>query len=635
MPALPGSLLLLGSLLGHGDDERAAAPDFLLHVEPVLQRAGCSSAYCHGSATGRGGFKLSLFGSDPQADHGAMAVELQARRVDFAAPEQSLLLRKPSKRMPHGGGRVLPADGDAYRILRDWIAGGAPGPAPEAAAPEPLTLLREGDHVRVLRGKTDVSALAVLSSSDERVAEVSADGALALHGPGEAWLFARYAGQSARLPVVQPFAASPMASGPVPSTSHELDRVWLARLGELGLQPAPLAPPTTLVRRLYVDLAGRPPSPEEVRRFLRSDPATRVAATVDALLPTRGFRERFAGHLARWLEVPSGEQARDARLHDLCAQAVSKDRLESLWEQVQTAGPRHQLVVRFGDPRDRAEFVGRAFLGTRIGCARCHDHPLDRWKQTDHLAFSAQFADPRPVPGSGMTTTGIFFHPETGKAVAPQALPLGREQFARALANRVFAALTGRGLVEPLDDHRLTNPAVHEPVLEHLTARALADGGSLRNLVRHIATSRLYACDSAAPEAGARGDAERRAFAVREARPAGSALLGTMLAAVLGMPPQGPGVPSSPLPRQLHLLNGPALHQSLDRGGTQIDALVDLGGEAGEQLNELWLLVLSRPPRAEEQSTFLPELQQTPDRRAALRDLACALLLGREFGSLR
>jgi hypothetical protein len=415
-----------------------------------------------------------------------------------------------------------------------------------------------------------------------------------------------------------------------------------------------------------------------------------------------GFARVFGRHLADGFEVPPPgrderqDASRNARLRaslaDAVAASVPLDRLARSFfasRREGDAGAAADLLARFGDPRDRAEFAGRAFLGIRIGCARCHNHPLDRWTRSDHLAFSAFFADPRPAPEGGVRS-GLLFHPESGEVIEPRLLPsddgqtnaaaspceardaspgdtrsldggdalagfvAGHPLFAQSFANRVFAALLGRGLVEPLDDHRLSNPAVHEPVLDHLAAFLRGSGFDLRALVLHIVTSRLYSLSSSsvsgvAASEGPGGphdgvvDLERRFFARRESRSLPPWLFIESVHQVLGVPLPAEGtypdlLPEPPLSRQLALLNGPLLHRALAAPGNEVEAVFDFAGGAEEQLEALFLLVLSRPPRSEEQAALLPLLLGKSARGevlAAGKDLALSLFLSREFGSLR
>jgi hypothetical protein len=663
--ALAPLALLLGSR--DGPPAAAAAPSFEHEVLPLLQRQGCASAYCHGSANGRGGFKLSLFGSEPRADWLAIARDLDGRRVDWIEPQRSLLLAKPSLRLPHRGGRRLPRDSAAYAVLQEWIAAGAPDDVGRRAVAT-LRLERRGDRVRALATwdnggePRDVTHLATLSASDPELLAIDAEGRIAVAGHGRAWVFARYGTRHARLEITRAF---PQAQPPPPPAAPgSLDATWLSELAALGLRAAPPAPATALARRLHLDLVGRPPTPAELETFLTLPAAERAPRTAARLVGEPAFARVWGGHLATWLELP--EPGADAAPPALATAAALRqmlrgalaagDTLEQIARRLLLDDGR--LLALHADPRDRAEHVGRAFLGLRIGCARCHDHPLDRWRRSDHLAFAAFFADDRPDPAGGMQA-GKLFHPNTGASIAPRLLELGataptvlpgtaREQLAhwivdaehatlhRNLANRVFAALLGRGLVDPPDDHRATNPAVLPALLEHLAGVLRDTNGDLRALVVAIASSRAYACDSV-PEVDApeHDRAARRFFARREARPLEPQRLCEAVAAALGVAaPADLHLPRSPLARQLALLNGPLLDAALGAGGTTVDALIDFGGTPAEQLDGLFRAILSRSPCAAERERFLPLLEPA-DRRAAARDLARALLASREFGSLR
>jgi hypothetical protein len=415
---------------------------------------------------------------------------------------------------------------------------------------------------------------------------------------------------------------------------HALDRAWRAQLREVGLQPAPPVDSNRLLRRLCLDLVGRPPTPHELDAFAaRPD----VAATVAALLLRPEFAVVWGEHLARWFEVEQAARAFAERLRRAeplpgIAAAVVDGSLGRV-EQLQ-------------DPRDRAEYVGRTLLGVRIGCARCHDHPLDRWRRSEHLAFSACFAPPRP-DGAGGMAAGVLFDPDSGDAVAPRLPALGthgeaapgtdrraavrafvlagdHDQLARNLANRVFAELLGRGLVEPVDDHRPGNPPLSAAMLDALVAEYHARGGSLAALVAFVATSAVYAADLA--DAGAAA----HLLAARTSQPLRPAAFARAAAAVLGSD-GAPELPAAGLARELELQNGDRLPAMLAAGGTTVDAIFDTGVDASERLRELWRTVLSRLPRADETERMLPLAAD----RSAFRDLALALLTGREFGHRR
>lgn len=636
-------------------------PDFVLDVLPLLQRQGCASAYCHGAATGQAGFKLSLFGSDPAADHAAITRALGGRRLDLAEPEQSLLLQKPLRRVAHGGGRRLRDGSPEHILLLAWIAGGAPY---QLDAGERLTRLsaHRAESRLVVEARfsgagrervEDVTELSLFSSSDDRVASVGRDGTFEVVGPGEAFLFARYGGRSARLALVQRFAAPPPA--PPAAAAAPLDAAFAARMRELGLEPAPPAPPLRLLRRLHLDLTGMPPSSQAQRRFLELPADTRVATTVTELLATKAFAEMLGRRLAEWLELPAfgDETPAGRRARDLLARVRAFASTDDPWPELTATllGERSAFLQQRDDPRDRAELVARTLLGVRVGCARCHDHPHDRWRRTDHLAFAACFADPRPAPRDTMAAVaaggGVLFDSETGLPVTPRLLPMvadaladdhrpqsvhafvheqTHDQAARSLCNRVFAWLLGRGLVEPLDDHRDTNPATHESWLAVLQATFHAGGDRLRPLVAAIATSRVYGLDTPGDEADA--DARTRWFAWRHSKALDRDTLRRAITGVLGVEEAAlPVLPPSPLRRRLELLNGDAMVRALHAPGNVVEALAALGGEPREQLEALFEVCLTRLPTAAERAALLPSF----DAEAC----AFALVMSREFEFLR
>ena len=651
-----GLLLLTCLILTPAATRRRESFDFRYDILPILHRQGCGSAYCHGSATGRGGFKLSLFASDPAADHVAITRDLGGRRLDLRTATDSLLIKKPGMRTSHGGGRRLRKGTAAYDAIVRWIDSGAPfrtGSRRELLA---LQLKHRDNRLRAIAKfrsnagefESDVTDLCTFSSSDERVAAVDTNGNVTLGRPGEAWLFARYVGQSARIAVVQPFPRWPVAEAAVAGGSHPLDKLWLQRLHELGLQPAPRAKTNEIARRLYIDLVDRVPTPAELKAFQD------VATTADALMKTREFAVKFGRLLATWFEIPIDPPARaipqtkmfNAQHQRLVAAVARGETLHEIVEGLLLRDRR--LLERFQDPRDRAELTGRAFLGVRIGCARCHNSPVDRWEQKNHLAFSALFASQRPKAGGGMRP-GILFHPETGAPVQPQVLPVptnggrpaesehemtvawfvlraGHEMFERNMANRVFAAVMGKGLVEPLDDHRTSNPARHHSLLVHLAKQARS--GDLRALVQHIVTSRLYQTTS---EHGGSSDSEAQVqfFARRAARPMTPHTFAHVVAAALDAAPRS-RLPRSPLARQLAILNSDALHSAVAES-KMLHGIVDFAPDARARLRDAFVLLLSREPRETEVTAFLPTAKE-PD---GIRDLAFALLASREFGSIR
>jgi hypothetical protein len=662
-------LLVAAPMLGASKNAPEESFDFAHRISPILAKVGCSAAECHGGATGQGGFKLSLFADSPRLDFEAIAQELGGRRLDFADPGNSLILRKPTRQgVKHKGGRLLRKGGFAYAELIAWIKRGAPFQTGLTSTLTGVEVRPGKDGVSVFAsfeqdGKTierDVTNLAVLNSSNEQVATIDPLGQVEMVGPGESWLLARYGKFNARYPVRQRFGKPAKAV----ASKHALDRVWQTRLRELGLKPARHANADILVRRLYIDLTGRPPSPYELGKFEKLPADERVAATVERLIGTSEFDRVFARHFGEFFEIPEAGKdprnggGRNEQLRTMVHASISgKQSVRKLTRKILTEPLGQTAWKHFADPRDRAEYIGRTMLGMRIGCARCHNHPLDRWTNAEHLGFSAYFSDRRPAPGGGMMA-GKFFLPESGQAVQPQLLPLanhlppggmepaealawfildsGNDQFARNMVNRILGKLVGKPLVDLPDDHRLTNPAVHEPILDLLVEQFRENGADFRKLVRFIATSELYAIASSPPdEDRVSGDPELQYLARRGAGPLTPSQFKKAVEFVLGVAIDRPAPPDSPLAQQLYIMNSGLIQSGLKTPGNQVDAILDFQPDPAAQLQELFRLILARDPRPEERDAFLPLVQRAGQSRRAPKDLAFALLAGREFGSLR
>ncbi|NNE91425.1 MAG: DUF1553 domain-containing protein [Verrucomicrobiales bacterium] len=664
LTAMAVSALLAGT--GSSSEDREPSFHFAHDIAPVLARLGCSAAECHGGATGKGGFKLSLFSSNPEADFAAITQEFESRRVDYVSPGRSLFLRKPTRDsgLKHGGGRVLKTKDPAFEALKNWIASGTPW---ETGEPLELTSLRlklVENRARVTADfetesgeiiERDVTEMTMLESTNGGVASITESGEINIEGPGEAWILARYGHLNARLPVLSSFGKK---SNSPKKSEHPLDRAWLSRLEKLGLPAAESASDAVLRRRLTIDLLGRPPGPLEVGK----------PVDVDAAFQSGEFAETWAKHVASWFEVPISE--RDPRnsseahtaLRAFFQKSVAEgDSIAQIASRILLENSPGRAWKRFSDPRDRAEFVGRSMLGIRLGCARCHNHPLDRWKQDEHLAFSAFFSDDRPNPNGGaMMMTGQFFEPETGNLIEPALLPLPagnapdtasrkdvlawfilknpkHDLFARNIANRTFAALFGQPLVDSPDDHRLSNPAVHEPVLDLLTNTLIEVDYDLRELIRFIVTSDFYKLASS-PNSDRHqklGDAPKKYMAHQTARRLSADEFRRAVGFVTGVKVNHPLPPESPLAEQLYVLNSGLIQKALTTPGNQVDAIFDFGFDPAQQLEDLYRLILSRPPTDEEKAAFLPELKDAKDPRQRGRDLAFALLASREFGSVR
>ena len=567
----------------------ATAPSFLLDVVPILSKAGCNGGGCHGALAGKGGFRLSLFGYDPASDHLTMTREARGRRVDLAEPGASLILTKPTTALPHKGGRRLDVDGHDYSILAAWIAAGCPGPAADekrlvgidlapaesTAAPGasvPLTVTARYDD----GSSRDVTRWARFTSADETVATVDGNGGVSIVGHGAGAVTAWFSSQIAVGRVIAPFPNEvPPETFTKAPRANVIDDLVLAQLEKLRLVPSPRAADTTWVRRAYLDTIGRLPSPEEVKTFLADTSPGRNARTVDLLLARPEFVDYWT---YKWSDVllVTGSKLRPAAvdayyrwIRDRVAENTPWDRLV---REVVTArgsslenGATNYFAVN-QDPETLAENVSQAFLSLSIGCAKCHNHPLEKWTNDQYYAFANLFARVRAKGwggdgrnGDGLRTLyvearGDLLQPRTGRPQPPAPLdgaalpvddPTDRREaladwltsptnpyFTRAIVNRVWANFLGIGLVDPVDDLRATNPAGNEPLLAALAAFTVEHGYDLKPLMRLIMLSETYA-RSAEPVPG--NVADRRWFARAYPRRLMAEVLSDCIADVTGV----------------------------------------------------------------------------------------------------
>lgn len=680
-------------------------PAFRTDVLPVLTRAGCNAGACHGAASGQGGLRLSLFGYDPDADFERLTREFGGRRIDLAHPDDSLILRKASEtKVDHEGGRKLGDDSAGYAKIREWIAAGAPaGPADlkvTGIAVEPADLLLdkagESRQLRVTAKLSDgtsreVSSLALYTSNDDAVAEVSKAGALTLTGRGLTSIMVRYSGQVAAVRVAAPLDGPGAPEGDFPAANWIDDHIR-AEFVRLHIAPAPLCADAEFLRRAYLDLAGRLPDEATVRAFL-AEPASagKRLRVVDELLGSEAFVDFWTMKLADLLLLNGqGPPAkawhgwlREQVAGNVPFDRIARDLITASGNPAQNGPAGFMLLAT--DPRDLSEHVGRIFLGSQIGCARCHAHPTDRWTQEDYHRFAAFFA--RLTRDGGQVRAGDrgeVDDPKTGHPLEPR--PLGAAEivnsdgadrrlalaawmtdpanpfFARTIVNRVWKHLLGRGLVEPVDDLRPTNPATHPALLDALAADFTAHGYDLRRLVRLIVASRTW---QLASHGGSADAAAAKLFARAQLKPLSAAVFADAVAQVTSVPDVFAGYPSgtravqlispatpSPaldvlgrcerkrscdsssnsgggLAQALHLLNGSTINDKLHGGlATELPALGNR-----EVIETLYLRAVSRFPSAGELAEWNAMLPQDEKRPEAVADFIWAVLNSREFAA--
>ncbi|MCA9150223.1 MAG: DUF1549 domain-containing protein, partial [Planctomycetales bacterium] len=522
-------------------------------VQPLLTRYGCNSGPCHGKSRGQNGFALSLLGFDSEFDYQAIAREARGRRVFPSAPETSLLLRKATGQLPHGGGVRFDPDSKAYRLLSAWIAAGTPATPPDAprlqtVQVEPTQLsLAAGDHAKLQvwadysdGTRRNVTDAAAFQSNDQTVAAIDADGAIKAGTlPGETALMARYMNNIAVCAVTIPLPGevpeSHYAALPV---HNEIDeRVW-DKLRLLGMLPSATASDAVFLRRAYVRAIGRLPTADEARGFLADTRDNKRSQLVDELLDRPEYADFWAN---KWADLLRPNPYRvgmkavwmmDAWLRDAFRENQPYD--EMVRELLTARGStfRNGATVMFRDRPQTVEIgasVSQLFLGVRLECAKCHHHPFEVWSQDDFFGFAAFFARvghrgglSPPISGTEeliyTAASGKLEHGRTGAAVEPKALlgsPLTIDAevdprevlvnwmtadtnpfFAQVMANRIWAELMGQGIVDPVDDMRATNPASNQPLLDFLAAEFRAHDYDIKHLIRTIMKSHVFELSS-------------------------------------------------------------------------------------------------------------------------------------------
>jgi len=531
----------------------ASEPSFELDVMPILSKAGCNGGGCHGAMAGKAGFRLSLFGYDPKSDYLAITRDARGRRVDLADPGSSILLTKPTTALAHKGGKRLDVGSDDYKLLAAWIEAGCPGPRAEEkklvgiemAPAESTASVGQTVAMKVMAryddGSTrDVTPWARFTSADETVASVDPAGRVSVVGHGAGAVTAWFSSQIAVANVITPFphavSSADYASAP---RANFIDDLNLSQLEQLHLKPSPPCDEATFLRRAFLDTIGRLPSPEEVRGYLADRSPAKKERLVELLLARPEFVDYWA---YKWSDIllVSGAKLRPAAvdayygwIRDRVAENVPWDRfvreiVTSRGSSVENGATNFFAVHQ--DPETLAENTAQAFLSLSINCAKCHNHPLEKWTNDQYYAFANLFARVRAKGWGGETregdgartlfveSRGDLLQPKTGKPQPPAPLdgePLPMDDagdrrealahwltspenpyFTRAIVNRVWANFFGLGLVEAVDDLRATNPASNEKLLTALCDFTKEQSYDLKKLMRLILLSETYARSS-------------------------------------------------------------------------------------------------------------------------------------------
>jgi hypothetical protein len=707
-------------------------------VAAVFAKGGCNSGACHGNLNGKGGFKLSLRGEDPDFDLVSLKQDALGRRVNPHDPASSLLLLKATGAVPHEGGRRFGPDALEYKLLYEWIRAGLPADerAPRLSRltvdPAGQVLYAPADGVRLQVRATfadgsarDVTRLAVFEPSNTQVRVKDATVWRAAPDPAavaQAVVVVRYLSQQ----VAVPLAFVPDRPGfhmPDLAPVNYIDRLVFAQLEKLHIAPSPLASDAVFLRRAYLDATGLLPTPDEARAFLDDTRPDKRARLINDLLKRPEFADLWA---LKWSDLLRAEEKSLDRkgvtlFHQWIRDAIAAGKPLNEFAREVIAGrgstyanPAANFYRALRDPYARSEAVAQVFLGVRLQCARCHNHPFDRWTQHDYHSLAAFFArvqyrvlennrrdrlDKHEFDGEQIVfqdRAGEVNDPRTKQPLRPLLLGAptpelpGRADrlrvladwvagpdnpfFPKAQANRVWYHLMGRGLVEPNDDFRASNPPANEALLKALTEDFVAHHYDLRHLVRRIMNSRTYQLASQ-PNPTNREDEINSSHTL--IRPLQAEALLDAVARVLEVPvrfngyPRGlragqlPGVPAfqprgtrltdaekflqlfgrperlftcecerandSTLGQAFQLISGELLNRMLAEPDNRLGRLLKAGKSDRAILDELYLAALSRPPTPDETRALLAQVTASTDRRAAWEDVVWGLLNSKSF----
>lgn len=710
----------------------ADQPDFNIEVMSILSKAGCNAGTCHGNLNGKGGLKLSFRGQDPSFDHAALVKSSRGRRVNIAAPAESLFLKKATGSEPHRGGIRFDVDSYEYQQLHAWLACGAPGPSEQPLRLERLGVEPTSAVVDAPESDLQVQVTAFFSDGSQRdvtqracyelsnlAANVSSHGKVSRKQFGETTLVVRYLDLQVPVPIA--FTRSlPDFQWQPPSEQNFVDQHVFAKLRRLRILPSPICDDHVFVRRAFLDSIGRAPTAAEAQGFVHDTQPDKRAHLVDQLLTRPEFADFWALKFADILRAeekvldPRGVELFHAWIRDGVSSGLPIDQF--VRQLVTGTGntfehPEANFYRANRDPDTRGESTARLFLGTRLQCAKCHNHPFDRWTQDDYYQWSSLFSqidyelgenerkdklDKNEFAGEQIVLVAKKdeVRNPTTKAIAPpkflggaELADLAREHrlgavadwltapenelFVKSQANFVWYHMLGQGLVDPIDDFRLTNPASNPPLLDALAAHFVANRFDLRQLIRAIMLSHTYQA-SADPVASNEHDTSSHSKALVRRLPAEvlldlqSDFLSTPVAftgyplgiravqlpGVQGMRPRGAtpaggdrflktfGKPERILACDCERSNETNLKQVLGLIGASLNArlaesdklrqLAEGSLSDSAVIDELYWRALSRPPTDQELAASLDLLREV-ERATAVQDIAWALLNAKEF----
>lgn len=696
------------------DVEKSRPLSFRLDVMPVFMRAGCNTGTCHGAARGKDGFRLSLFGFDPAGDYERLIHEVPFRRVNLAVPEESLLLQKAIGAVPHTGGKRFEKDSELYTTLYRWLEMGAPQDSGEVARVEAIEIfppqaVLQGENaaqrlvVRALYSDgtdRDVTHLAVFLSNNDYAAPVDENGLVKASHRGEAFILARFDTKTVGTQVLVLPAEAPLVATQQPAANY-IDEIVNEKLRKLRIAPSELCSDSEFLRRVTLDVIGRLPTEEEYRQFLAENRPDKRAWWVDQLLARKEFAELWAMKWAEVLMVRSNVAVsyKSAYLYAqwLTEKIASGQPFDAIVRELLAAeggtftNPATNFYQVETDTLKTAENVAQVFLGRRIQCAQCHNHPFDRWTMDDYYSFAAFFAQVGRKNGEDVRETIVFNrgggevrHPVDNRVMPPKFLGgpqpeiNGQDRrkvlaewltspncpdFAQNVANRIWAHFFGVGIVEPVDDVRMSNPPSNPKLYETLGQKLIEYKYDFKRLVRDICLSRTYQ-RSAVPNESNREDT--RNFSHARVRRLQAEILLDCICQVTEAPEKFRGLPlgaravqiadgsttnyflttfgrssrdtvcacdvrtEPTLSQALHLITGNTIENKI-RQGRLIDRWLNEKLPPEEIVKRLYIRTLTREPTAQELETVRAALKDQADPRPVLHDVFWALLNSREF----
>ncbi len=692
------------------------AISFRNDVMPVFMRNGCNSGGCHGASRGKDGFRLSLFGYNPEGDHHNLTREQIGRRINLALPETSMLLTKSIGEAPHTGGKLFTKNSESYSRIHRWLEAGAPLDA-EGAAPKPVSaeilpkqLLLEspGQKFRItVRAKysdgtdRDVTDMCLFLSSNDGSATLDSDGVITTGQRGEAFVMARFDTFTVGAQVIV-IPKGLQYTKPKTDEWNYVDALVNAKLDKLRITPSGIADDETFLRRVFIDITGTLPNPADVKNFTSSKEPNKRAAIIDALLQRKEFTDLWALKWSEMLQVRTDNNNQGGYKSVLNYYQWIREQIE---KNVPVNEMARQLIAASGsnfdnpaanyyqletDPLKLAEDTAQAFFGTRIQCAQCHNHPFDRWNMADYRGFVAFFTQVGRKNGEDPRERIVFNngggdskHPVTNAVVPPRFLgedapiPDGKDRrqiladwvaspknpfFSRHIANLVWAQYLGRGIVEPVDDARLSNPPSNPELLDALAAKLVEYNYDLRKIVRDVCNSAAYQRTTRANETNELDD---RNFAKATIRRMRAEVMLDCITQVTETQDKFRGLPlgarsveiadgkttnyflttfgradreticareqvGPTLSQALHMLNGETVEGKISKGGV-VQRLLKSNMTPREIASDLFLRTFSRMPTEQELRKLEDHWGVSEEQPKVFTDIFWALLNAKEF----